>query len=113
MKTLTIAFLTLALSASAWATPARTTGTQVDAGRADVTLPDTRPPIYPLPVRAPDPEPMQAPAHDQPRDENLYAAREAATPAEVQEFRGGGASIYIGGGAVTVALLIVLLIVLL
>jgi hypothetical protein len=46
---------------------------------------------------------------DQARD---YAAREAANPA-LGAFEGGGAGIYIGGSALTVALIVVLIVIIL
>ena len=49
-----------------------------------------------------------APVHPQ----ATYAAREAANP-ELAQFKGGNASIYIGGSTVVIVLLVVLLIVLL
>lgn len=76
------------------------------------------------PNRLPAPVAESAPATERARGEGAgtapdhagdeaqsYAAREKQAPA-LQEFQGGSASIYIGGGALTVVLLVILIVIL-
>lgn len=79
----------------------------VDSGSSDALLPPT-----PRPILRTDE--LKVAANDvQAADRDNYQSRERDAQ-QLEQFRGGeGASIYIGGGALTVVVLVVLLVVLL
>jgi len=51
-------------------------------------------------------------AHQSPTSARTYAAREVASAAKVEKFKGGGTAVYIGGSTLVVVLLVVLIVLL-
>jgi uncharacterized membrane protein len=59
-----------------------------------------------------DHEPAPVIAHQSATSAHTYAAREVASAAKVEKFKGGGTAVYIGGSTLVVVLLVVLIVIL-